>query len=232
MDAVSDLDGCYYVSLLGHTWAWTHILPTLITMSLSVASLRLHGYEWFPTIYGLYLHVWQFILWVFQAHWQIMRPHPQCAEIHTFAFPSQEAFYAVSLAAYILTYSYMWNIPLAIFTWLFIYCIVIVPPVVLVFLQYNRPWEIVVSMILGIVATVPFVLVIRIYIKPLIPYLLNQAPWCWFGYVDTYCCDKKEQRFTRYVAECVELAEKTIDARVHGRPIRMSPWDVYYRQPL
>lgn len=231
MEAISDLDGCWYVSVYGYTWAWTHILPTLMTLSLTVASLRLHGYEWFgggylflfffffftdspnfspppfhhrfPTIYGVYLHFWQLILWAFQVNWQIMRPHPSCAHIHTYAFPSQEAFYVAALSTLIILYSYLWRIPMAILTWLFIYTLIMGVPAVLVFFQYNRPWEILISMILGIVATVPFVLVIRLYIRPYIPYILNQFPWYHFEYVDTFCCTKQEQKFKNYITACL-----------------------------
>ena len=216
MEAVSDLDGCWYVSALGQTWAWTHVLPTLITLSLTVVSLRLHGYEWFPTVYGFYLHFWQMHLWALQVFWSIQRPHPYCADIHTFSFPSQEAFFVASLAAYIITYSYLWRVPLAVFTWVFILCLCIFPPIVLVFFEYNRPLEIFYSMLLGIAATVPFVLVIRLYIKPWLPYLLNQPPWSWFNYIDTYCCDKKEQYYTWFVGQCIQRCERIITANVHG----------------
>lgn len=217
MEAVSDLDGCFYVSALGHTWAWTHILPTLITLSLTVVSLRLHGYEWFPTIYGMYLHYCQLLLWALQLLWKSMRPHPYCAEIHTYSFPSQEAFFVASLATYLIVYSYVWRIPMAIFTWLFIICIVVFPPIVLVFFQYNRPMEIVWSMVLGIGSTVPFVLIIRYYIKPWLPYLLNQPPWCWLSYIDTYICNKREQQYTVFVGQCVKRCERVIAVRARGR---------------
>ena len=80
---------------------------------------------------------------------------------------------------------------------------------------------------MGIVATVPFVLVIRIYIKPFIPYLLQQPPWSWMGYIDTICCDNLEQAYTNCVEECVQRCEKTIAARARGRSSFSWLWEPF-----
>ena len=208
------VEGCYIFSWKGQAFSWMHILPTIITLSITIASLRRDGRkEFLPFAFGLYLHAWQFALWAFQVHFSIVRPDPICAQHHTYAFPSQEAFYVGALVAAFVTYSAFWRYPLGWITWLFLYCLVLGPPFVLVWNLHNRIWELAVSMGLGAIAGVLFISVVAVYITPMLPYVCNQAPWTWFHTCDTWCMDDVQRERCRYIRMHARGIERHIAAR-------------------
>lgn len=216
------ISGCFYVDVGSTSVAWTQVLPTLITLSLTINGWRKRGHEFFPTLFGFYLHVWQIALWVFQVHFNMIRPHPYCAQYETYVFPSQEAFYAAALAFFIVSYGVLWKYPLSWLTWALLWLLVVAPPFILLFFLYNTWWELLFSLLLGAVVTFLFVLVIRVYITPQLPYILLHNPMRWMGYIDTICMNRNERKCHRELREHLEVIDIVIqNMRVaHSSPQR------------
>jgi len=213
MDAAG---GCMYDTWGGYILAYTHLLPLLITLSIWAASITLHGRQWLPIFFGFYLHFCQAILWAIQADWNVRRQDPYCARILVYTFPSQEAFYAAALATFTITYSYLWKVVISWFNWLFLYCLIVVPPLILIWFDINHVWEVAVSVALGIVFTIPFLLIAKVLIVPELKYLLLLPPFSWMGTIDTWCQSKEEREECKYVRECIHRYEKCTLVAVRG----------------
>ena len=79
-----------------------------------------------------------------------------------------------------------------------IYLFGIVPPFILVYVQYNRWWEVAFSMGFGLLSSVMFAVVLRLFIKPRMAYLQSHFPFSTFGYNDHMVCNDTEH-------ECFEI---------------------------
>ena len=197
------MDGCYYGTVVGQSFGWTQIVPTLVTSSLTL--LTSVTSQFLFVIFGLYLHAMQTELWVIQNYLKTMRPDPVCQAYHAYAFPSITSFYVAAIIAMIITYSYTHKIIHSWFMWLYIYFIGIVPPVILVFTQYNTTWEVIISMLIGIIVTVCFAVVANVFFKPELPYLLNQFPCSTLGYHDKYFMEPEDLQIYK---ECKKMFAK------------------------
>ena len=189
------MDGCYYTSIAGQVFGWTQILPTLITSALSILSFV--NSEIIFVFLGLYLHVVQLLLWVFQVYFEQMRVDPICQQYQTYAFPSIPSFYAAALITSVTVYAYYWKVVHGWLTWLRLY-IILSLRFVFVWVSYNRPSEVLFSMTIGVKFTTVWVIVLRLFIAPTLPYLLNSFPCSLFGYTDRFIMKECEQ--TDYVS--------------------------------
>lgn len=182
------MDGCYYATLFGKAFGVTQVLPSLITLNMSVMSMVTS--EIIFVLYGLYLHLMQLFLWVFQYYFQQMHINPVCQQYQNYAFPSIETFYAASLVMFVITYSYRWEVVHSWYTWMMLLLIGILPPFILIFLSYNSLTDILISMGLGMLLTGLFVIILDLFIGPTLPYILTEFPASWMGYKDTYIMRK------------------------------------------
>lgn len=193
---------------MGQVFGWTLILPSFITSTLSVMSFVTSELIW--VFLGLYLHAMQLLIWVVQTYLESMRVNPICQQYQTYAFPSIVAYYAISLATFVILYAYFWGVAHSVLAWIVLYGLIFVPPLALVGASYNTTSEVLISMIIGIAATTAFVVVLRVYIKPTLPYLVNDFPCSLLGYVDTYItdCDAEREECKR----CAEALDRNIAA--------------------
>lgn len=182
-------DGCYYTSLLGQAFAWTQLLPSMVSLVLSV--LTFVTSQFIFVFLAWYLHGIQLLLWAIQLYLRVDRPNPLCQEYHTYAFPSIEGFYIGALAAFIIGYSLRWHVKQPWYVWVTILVFFVAPPTVLVFLAYNRWYEVVISLLIGIVTSSIFIIILWVYIYDTIPYLKYVVPINWLHYKDTYICTNK-----------------------------------------
>lgn len=229
MSSVNSLYGCYYIGVAGQSFALVHLIPLLVTTVLFGFSVRRdqHG-RWgkdiFIVMYGFYLHFWQFGLYAFQTYFARSAPDPFCSQIHNYVFPSQEAFYIASMVAGVVSYSFLWNVPVTWFWWTVMW-LVTATPAILVFYAYNRWWEVLFSMGLGAVVTVAYVTVFRLYLLDYVPFMINQAPWTWFSCIDSMCLDDGQLKLCDRIPRCIARIEKpTAAARARGPRGSSSPW--------
>ena len=178
------MDGCYYTTLWGEAFGWTQLLPTVVSLMLSFTSLFKPEVTFL--FLGLYLHAWQLGLWSIQLYIHQDRPNPICQEYHSYAFPSIEAFYVAALVVTLVGYSVVYGYRHPIGAWLLLVFAFVAPPATLVFFAYNTVAEVLVSMGIGIVAAVIFVIAVAIYIRPATPYIINSWPLTWLGYTDSW----------------------------------------------
>jgi len=178
--------------MAGQAFAWTQVLPTLISLNLSLMSLVTSQIMFF--FFGLYLQGMQLILWIFQSYFQYLRPNPICQVYHSYAFPNIEMFYALALVTFVIAYGFYWDYAHSWLVWLFLYIVAFAPPIILVWFSYSLWWEVVFSGLLGVGFTWIFVLTLKLYIAPILPYLLNSNLAWWLGYVDTYLMCKTDQK--------------------------------------
>lgn len=184
------MSGCYYATWAGAAFGWTQVFPSIVTLMLSAVGLLTSQIMFL--FFGLYLHAMQYELWVFQSYFQSQRPNPVCQLYHAYAFPSIEAYYAGAVVTAFIMYGYMWDIPHGVIAWLFFYVIAAFP-LIMVWFGYNVWWEVLLSLGMGVVFTALFVIVLKLYISPAMPYILNEIPATWLGYKDTYLMDEDLQ---------------------------------------
>jgi hypothetical protein len=182
--------GCYYATFWGQAFGWTQIFPSLVTLFFTF--MRSVTHEIIFLFFGLYLWAAQFVIWVFQNYFESVRPNPVCQLYHSYAFPSVEAYYAAALAAFIVTYAYLWDRYLDWMAWSFIY-VLFAFPAIMVYFGYNLWWEVLFSMAIGAGVTVVFTTVFRFYICPIMPFIVNEFPATWLGLQDTYLMTENER---------------------------------------
>ena len=178
------MEGCYYISLGASAFGWTQLVPSLVTLGLSLLTAATNEPVYF--LFALYLYVPQYMVWCFQYYFQMVRPDPVCQLYHTWAFPSMEAMYIGALVGFFVAFTVGWRVHQSWFVWTCIYLFGLVPPVILVYTGYNRWWEVAFSMAFGLLASVLFAVILRIYIRPNLPYLMNHFPLSWYTH-DTLC---------------------------------------------
>lgn len=180
--------GCYYVSYMGMAFGWTQMVPLILTLCLTILTAATSEPVYF--LFGLYLWIPQYIVWVFQYYFQSIRPDPVCQLYQTWAFPSTEAMYIGAIVGFFIAFSYGWDKAQSWTVWLMIYIFTLVPPVILVYVGYSRWWEVAFSMALGFVSSVLFAVVLRYFIRPNMMYLQAHFPFSTFDYKDGHLiCD-------------------------------------------
>ncbi len=164
------MDGCYYISTFGTVFGWTQLLPLIVTLFCIYF------------LYGLYLYIPQLMLWFFQDYYKIDRPNPICQLYHTYAFPSLEAMYMGSLLGAFFTYAYYWKTEQSWMSWLCIHICGSAVPLILIYSGYNRWDEVLISMGVGFLFSMVFIISVRLFIRPNIQYLHLHFPFYQFGY--------------------------------------------------
>jgi len=167
-------------------------------MSTFLSILTLLTSQIIFVFFGFYLQGMQMFLWEFQSYFESQRPNPVCQLYHTYAFPSIEGYYVAALVTFIILYGYYWDYAHSWMVWLVLYFVAFIPPLLLVWFSYNRWWELVFSMLAGIGFTLVFVITLKLYITPILPYLMNSKLSWWLNYQDTYLmCEKDRKSFKK-----------------------------------
>jgi len=137
-------------------------------------------------IFGFYLWIPQFVIWNFQYYFQSIRPNPICQTYHTFAFPSNEAFYTFAIVGAFFTYA--WYVPSeqSWVSWLLLYITATIISLVLIYIEYNRWWEILFTAAFGYLCGAAFIIMCKYFIKPKIRYLNFCFPFELFEYRSEY----------------------------------------------
>lgn len=201
---------CLYTTSYGQAYAaasfinW--VVPLFITGASFVKDQRTGrvGRQFTLVAFGFYIFVWQFVLYTVQTALHVERPDPFCPSMTTNGFPSSSAFHtavggtAILIFGWLLDFSYSWSTYIWISAWW------IAPPFVLIWFGFNVWQEILVSLCLGIIATLLYFLTLRYYLIELIPYIITQAPWSYLSCLDTWLQDEKGQEKTERIRLLLE----------------------------
>lgn len=199
------MEGCYYVSIYGTAFGLTQMVPIFVTVACTVLSMATS--QAFYVIFAFYLYVPQYIVWIFQQYFQYIRPNPICQLYNTWAFPSMEAMYTGAVVGAFAAYAYLWVVEHSWISWLFVYLVTALAPFVLIYTEYNRWWEIAFSMGFGALSSIAFVLVVRYFMRPWMPYLKLHFPFYLFGYVDNMMRKDRRNQSTA-ILESLERVDK------------------------
>ena len=206
---------CVYSSYGAQIYGWTHLIPWIVPLALSAASITRTRYgkqHWGKQImivlYSLWITVVQLMLYIVQSYFNEYRSDPYCPDMKSLAYPSLEAFYTASLVTYIIAFTYFWDIVLPWTYWSLLFVFMVVPPGILVWFAYNLWYEVLVSSLIGIATTLYFVVLVRFILLDDIPIMLHQRPWTWFACVDTYLMDEEQHNVHKRLLITLERLEK------------------------
>jgi hypothetical protein len=210
--------GCLYDSYSAYAFSAVQLTAWIVPGIVTVWSIRRDasgrwGKEVFLMGINFYWFWCQFVLYELQEAVGVLRPDPFCPSVMTRGFPSLAAFYTagggtLALAMpWLLGFWYRWSNWLLLAVWWF------APPAVLVWIAFNSWQEVLLSMGLGVATTLGYVAAMHLWVRPLMPYVLNAPPCTWFDCVDTWLQTPEQQKHTEELRELVERVRYSRSAR-------------------
>lgn len=163
------------------------------------------GVQWMVKMYSTYLLAWFGALWLVQVALNDVRPDPFCPGVTWSGFPSINTFYSSSFTAFVVLTTYLYNRPFGWVWWLTLLGIFFGVPLVLSALGPSTWREILTSVGLGLLSAIIFVAGIHYCIKPYLPWLLNCAPFTWFGCIDTWIMSDEEHETERRIRQSLGM---------------------------
>lgn len=201
---------CLYTTSYAQAYAAAAFINWIIPLVISAASFMRDektgrvGRQFTMLIFGFYLFIWQYVLYTLQTAIHAQRPDPFCPSMMTDGFPSSAAFHVavggtliISLA-WLLEFSFSWMTYVGLPIWF------LAGPSFLVWFGFNSWQEIVISICLGILATLAYFVTLKFYLIDMMPYILNSAPFTWFYCLDTWLQDARGQQKTEDLRKMLE----------------------------
>ncbi|MBX9636410.1 MAG: hypothetical protein K2Q45_02525 [Nitrosomonas sp.] len=193
-------------------------IPFFATLILSAAAIQKDKYgRWGKEFTLVAFSAWLFFWWLFLTLVQVVLNmtredpfHP--GEIY-YGFPSSVGFYVGAGVAFIIEYTFLWNVLFSRMYWFLLYLVVIIPSITLCWFQFNSWQEVAVSLGGGALVTTLFVVALYYVVVPLLPILLNTTPCTWCSCVDTWLLTDAETKLT----EDLRLKYQSIESRI-GKP--------------
>lgn len=185
------MDGCYYIGYGAQAFGWTQLFPSIVGICFFVITAATK--QPFFVIFSTFLYVPQFILWVLQSYFAAVMPDPVCQLYHSYAFPSITAFYIAVLFVTFMVISWQHNYSHGWLVYLVFFTLLIGIPFVLIYMGYNRWWEIAYSLGIGVLTSFVFIYCFQLFVVPVLPYLMHQFPLWHLGYKDTFLMDDSLQ---------------------------------------
>jgi hypothetical protein len=182
------------------------MVPTAVGLALTLMTMSTKQPLYF--FFNLYLYIPQWFLWCFQYYFQVARPDPICQLYHTWAFPSVEAFYVASLVTLFVLIVYVWDIDHSWFTWVLFIVFGLAPPLVLIWTSYNRWWEVLFSVLFGVLSTAVFVALWCNYMVPNLPYWQNYSFLWLCAYEDNICMSKEQQQLYAQIRDEIKAYDR------------------------
>lgn len=201
---------CAYDTWGGQIYSGVQWLPFLVPTAISMAAWTFarsgrNGQlkpvkQLILLLFGLWLLVMEYFLYVLQYFYNIQRHDPYCTTLLTYAFPSRISFYLATLVTYLFFFALLWGARIHWVYWTCSFVLFLYPQALLVWMLYNTWQEVLVSSVIGVVSTAFFMIMYRLFVTDAVPYLIHQRPWTWFSAVDTWVLDE-EQRIERVIVE-------------------------------
>jgi hypothetical protein len=204
---VAPASACVYYSYAAQMYSWVHLIPWLVPFFIIAASFAKNdgiknkdwGKQFMLVAYGLWLTLMQIVLYCLQYGLNIQVPDPYCPEIVSLAYPSAETFYTMSVITYVLCFTYCWHIIVPWFYWTCMFLIIVIEPYILFWFLYNDWYQTLVSMLLGIGATVVYFVIICKFVWHRLPILILQRPLTWFYAVDSQIMSQEQHFVSEYI---------------------------------
>jgi hypothetical protein len=184
------MSSCIYPSYVGQVYAYTHLIPWIVPLLILTFSWQrdrktgYYGVELVTNLYSAWLSVGALWVWELQAAFDVMRHNPYCPDQMSAAFPSMEGFYVSSVVTSVILFTYLWNVPLSETYW--VVCIAFLggPPLVLVWFTYNTTYEVLVSVLMGIVVAFLFWVPTRFFFVQHFDRIIKQQPFSWAPFIN------------------------------------------------
>lgn len=195
---------CYYSDTLHASLGSIFFIPALVSFAMSVAGWLTHEIIFF--FFGMHLFVGHTYLINVNAFYytSTMTTDPVCPDHLMSTFPSQPTYYVCAIATIVLLYCARHRrfaiVPIGAAV-----AAAIGLPVGLGFLGYNSWVDILVSAVVAISTTALFYAMLICYVEPNMTGVLQQQPFRFFGYRDTFICSGplcvKNVAMTRAIVE-------------------------------
>lgn len=191
-----------YTTASGAVFAAVQLVSWLIPLTLTSASYvydqetKRWGRQFVLVSFGFYLFLCGFSLYIFQVALAIMRADPFCPQIQTYGVPSVGAFYVAAMGTFFFGMAFEMSFWYSATNTLGLAMLWFVPPVVMVWFGFNAWQEVLLSMGLGVLCTIVFMLLVWHILVHDIPYYLHQGIWYWSNCVDTWIQTPAQRRKT------------------------------------
>lgn len=195
---------CVYTSYDGMAFGVVQILPYIVPTAITLGSFTRdvagrRGFEFTTFWYSFYLTACQIALSILQLSVRASRSDPFCFNVIAPAFPSSSTFFVVAGVTFIIMMTFIYNMVFGWKYWLYLFFIMFLPPLYLVWVQYNTWWEILVSGLLAVVANLFFFFVLEFWVAPDLPFWLNCAPNTWMGVTDTFIMTEEQVKLREHL---------------------------------
>lgn len=180
------------------------VLPVILTFFSRYRDPVTHKWvaEMFLVAFSYYLFYAQLFLYILQIAMHQLQPDPFCPGVMTYGFPALPPFYVGVCIAMTLLLPVFLEFSYGVISGVSILsCIWIAPPAVLVWFSFYSWQQVALSLGIGLLVTLLFVLMYRFWLLPLLPYVLNVAPASTLGLVDTWFQTDAQQLETRRIAQ-------------------------------
>lgn len=196
MDAAED---CMYRSISGITVYYVQLISWgvfFVMFGAGIVKDTLRGrwgQQFTLTLFGVWLAIWQGLLYILQFALNVQRVDPFCTRSTLLVFPSIPSFYAAAGATFIMAFVQVQGLDLPWSKWpvllVFLLC-----PFVLAFFTINTWIEVLVSILVGVASTMLFFVILVRWLIPWYPHLLNSFPWAYMYCIDTWFMTERSRQ--------------------------------------
>jgi hypothetical protein len=207
--------GCLFSETSLYVWSATQligwVLPIFIMLFARSRDPRTGKWtaEAFLTLYGQYTWISLSMLYILQIALNQQQPDPFCPYLTTPGVPALAPFYigsVIGLTLFLpifLEFYYSWFTGITI-----LFCIWIAPAAVLVWFSIFTAAQVGLSLGIGVLNTLIFMLIYKFWWMPHMPWLLNTWVFKFLCLSETWFSSAEQQQYTVYVAECVAQQER------------------------
>jgi hypothetical protein len=200
--------GCLFTSTSLYVWSGVQLLGWVLPFFITLLARYRDPVtkEWVAeaglVIYSFYLYLCLALLYILQIAMGQMQQDPFCPYVYNYGFPALCPFYIGLAIGLTLFLPIFMNFYYSIVTGLTILaCIWIAPALVLVWFSFHTPSQVGLSLGMGVLVTLVYLMAFKFLVMPQMPYVLNQPPCTWLGLTETWFSSDEQQQATREVKQ-------------------------------
>jgi hypothetical protein len=186
---------------MGQAFGYSQALAWIIPFFIKGLSRRYDPvtqepyFEYVPFMFGSFMLLVLPFLYLFQAILHEIRPDPFCPSVTYYGSPSSVGFYAALLVTFFVGTTFYMAKEILVTEWVVLWFILVGPTGYMIYLSFNTFKEILFSLLLGAFTSAMFILVVCVYLRDEIPWIVNSQPVTYFGRVrDTWLSVSEEQK--------------------------------------
>lgn len=207
--------GCLFTSTSLYVWSATQLLGWVLPLFLTLFAryrdpvTKQWVAEAFLVLFSFYLYLCLALLYIFQIALHQLHPDPFCPENYTYGYPALCPFYigiAVGLTLFLpmfLHFNYGIVQGLTVLA-----CIWIAPAAVLIWFSIHTPAQVGLSLGVGVLMTLLYMLVFRFCLLRFMPYLINLAPFSMLSLTETWFSTDQQQLNARRIRQWLDDMNK------------------------